>query len=155
MAWSYDETDLGTTTASGRLNSVRLLLGDIDINDQQVQNEEITFGLAQTNNNVYFAAAWCARVVAAKYSRQVNTSLDGALSADYTDLAKQYANLAETLEYQGKKAGAVVGIKAGGISKARIDTVRANTDRVTPSFRRDRFRNPPSYSGDEYGSDYD
>jgi hypothetical protein len=37
MAWSYDETDLGTTTASGRLNSVRLLLGDTDTNDQQVQ----------------------------------------------------------------------------------------------------------------------
>ena len=155
MAWSYDETDLGTTTASGRLNSVRLLLGDTDTNDQQVQNEEITFGLAQTNNNVYFAAAWCARVVAAKYSRQVNTSLDGALSADYPDLAKQYTGLAESLEYQGKKAGAVVGIKAGGISKTRVDAVRANTDRITPSFRRDRFRNPPSYSGDEYGSDYD
>ena len=155
MAWSYDETDLGTTTASGRLNSVRLLLGDTDTNDQQVQNEEITFGLAQTNNNVYFAAARCARVVAAKYSRQVNTSLDGALSADYTDLAKQYTGLAESLEYQGKKACAVVGIKAGGISKTRVDAVRANTDRITPSFRRDRFRNPPSYSGDEYGSDYD
>lgn len=155
MAWSYDETDLGTTTASGRLNSVRLLLGDTDTNDQQVQNEEINFGLAQTNNNVYFAAAWCARVVAAKYSRQINTSLDGALSADYTDLAKQYTTLAESLEYQGKKAGAVVGIKAGGISKTAVDVVRANTDRIMPSFRRDRFRNPPNYSGDEYGSEYD
>ena len=155
MAWSYDETDLGTTTASGRLNSVRLLLGDTDTNDQQVQNEEITFGLAQTNDNVYFAAAWCARVVAATYSRQVNTSLDGALSADYTDLAKQYTGLAESLEYQGKKAGAVVGVKAGGISKARVDVVRANTDRIVPSFRRDRFRNPPNYSGEDYGSDYD
>lgn len=155
MAWSYDETDLDTTTASGRLNSVRLLLGDTDTNDQQVQNEEITFGLAQTNDNIYFAAAWCARTVAAKYSRQVNTQLDGALSADYTDLAKQYTTLAENLEYQGKKAGAVVGIKAGGISKTVIDTVRANTDRVQPSFRRDRFRNPPNYSGDDYGSEYD
>jgi hypothetical protein len=155
MAWSYDATDLDTTTASGRLNTVRLLLGDTDTNDQQVQNEEVNFGLAQTNNNVYFAAAWCARTVAAKYSRQVNTSLDGALSADYTDLAKQYTSLAETLEYQGKKTGAVVGVAAGGITKSGIATVRANTDRISGSFRRDRFRNPPSYSGDEYGSDYD
>ena len=155
MAWSYDETDLGTTTASGRLNSVRLLLGDTDTNDQQVKNEEITFALAQRNDNIYYAAAWCARTIASQYARKVNTQLDGALSADYSDLSKQYSNLAENLEYQGKKAGAVVGIKAGGISKAVIDTVRGNTDRVTPSFRRDRFRNPPSYSGDEYGSDYD
>lgn len=155
MAWSYDETDLGTTTASGRLNSVRLLLGDTDTNDQQVQNEEITFALAQSNDNIYYAASWCARTVSAQYARKVTTSLDGALSANYSDLSKQYSALAENLEYQGKKSGAVVGIKAGGISKTVVDGVRANTDRIAPSFRRDRFRNPPSYSGDEYGSDFD
>lgn len=155
MAWSYDETDLGTTTASGRLNSVRLLLGDTDTNDQQVQNEEITFALAQSNDNIYYAASWCARTVSAQYARKVTTSLDGSLSANYSDLSKQYSALAENLEYQGKKAGAVVGIKAGGISKTAVDGVRANTDRIAPSFRRDRFRNPPSYSGDEYGSDFD
>lgn len=155
MAWSYDETDLGTDTASGRLNSVRLLLGDTDTNDQQVQNEEVVFALAQSNDNIYFSAAWLARTVSSQYARKVNTSFDGALSADYSDLSAQYFKLAENLEYQGKKAGAVVGIKAGGISKAAIDNVRANTDRVTPSFRRDRFRNPPSYSGDDYGSEYD
>ena len=149
MAWSYDETDLGTTTASGRLNSVRLLLGDTDTNDQQVQNEEITFGLAQTNDNVYFAAAWCARVVAAKYSRQVNTSLDGALSADYTDLAKKYTGLAESLEYQGKKVSATLGVKAGGLTKSGVEAVRGNTNRIEPSFRRDRFRNPPDYNTDD------
>lgn len=155
MAWSYEETDLRTTTASGRLNTVRLLLGDTDSNDQQVQNEEIAFALAQNNNNVYYAGAWCARIVAAKYSRKVTTSIDNAISADYSDLAKQYQKLAESLEYQGKKSGAVVGIKAGGITKSGIDAVRANTNRITPSFRRDRFRNPPSYSGEDYGSDYD
>ena len=155
MAWSYEETDLRTTTASGRLNTVRLLRGDTDSNDQQVQNEEIAFALAQNNNNVYYAGAWCARIVAAKYSRKVTTSIDNAISADYSDLAKQYNKLAESLEYQGKKSGAVVGIKAGGITKSGIDAVRANTNRITPSFRRDRFRNPPSYSGEDYGSDYD
>lgn len=155
MAWSYEETDLRTTTASGRLNTVRLLLGDTDSNDQQVQNEEIAFALAQNNNNVYYAGAWCARIVAAKYSRKVTTSIDNAISADYSDLAKQYQKLAESLEYQGKKSGAVVGIKAGGITKSGVDAIRANTNRITPSFRRDRFRNPPSYSGEDYGSDYD
>ena len=155
MAWSYDETDLGTTTTSSRLNSVRLLLGDTDTNDQQVQNEEIIFALAQANNNIYYAAAWAARTIASQYARRVNTSLDGALSADYSNLSKQYSVLADNLEYQGKKSGATVGIKAGGITKTAVDGVRANTDRIAPSFRRDRFRNPPSYSGDEYGSDFD
>lgn len=150
MAWSYDSSDLDTTTASGRLNTVRLLLGDTDTTDQQVQNEEITFALSQTGDNTYFAAAWLARVVASKYSRKVNVQLDGSLSADYSDLAKQYTSLAETLEYQGKKTGAIIGVVAGGLTKSDINAVRTNTDRIEGSFRRDRFRNPPSYETPEY-----
>lgn len=150
MAWSYDASDLDTTTASGRLNTVRLLLGDTDTLDQQVQNEEITFALSQTNDNVYFAAAWLARTVASQYARKVNVQLDGSLSADYSDLAKQYTSLAETLEYQGKKTGAIIGVVAGGLTKSDINAVRTNTDRIEGSFRRDRFRNPPSYETPEY-----
>lgn len=140
MAWTYDATNLSTDTAAGRLNTVRLLLGDTDTNDQQMQDEEITFSLSEANDNVYFAAAWCARVVASKYARQVNTELDGALSADYSDLSRQYASLADNLEYQGKKSSAAVGVLAGGINKVTMDGVRANTNRVLPSFRRDRFK---------------
>lgn len=155
MAWSYDETDLGTGTASARLNAVRLLVGDTDVNDQQTSNEEIIFALAQTNNNVYYAAGWSARTIAAQYARRVTQELDGALSANYSDLLNHYTSLAETLEHQGKKSGAVVGVKAGGISKAAVENVRENTDRIKPSFRRDGFRNPPSYNGSEYGFNYD
>jgi hypothetical protein len=150
MAWSYDAMNLGTSTLAERINSVRLLVGDTDTNDQQVQNEEVTFALNQTSDNVYYAAAWCARSIAAQYSRRVTQNLSGALSADYSDLQDHYTSLAETLEHQGKKTGAVLGIKAGGISIATVDNVRQDTDRVPPSFRRDRFKNPPSYSGDDY-----
>ncbi len=150
MAWSYDPTDLDTTTASGRLNTVRLLVGDTETLDQQVQNEEITFGLSENGNNVYYAGAWIARAIASKYSRKVNTSLDGALKADYSDLAKQYKVLADDLEYQGKTSGAVIGVLAGGITKSGVEAVRANTNRIEGSFRRDRFKNPPSYQTPEY-----
>ena len=150
MAWSYDPTDLDTTTASGRLNTVRLLVGDTNTDDQQVQNEEVTFGLSENGNNVYYAAAWIARAIASKYSRQVTTSLDGALRADYSDLAKQYMSLADSLEYQGKTSGAAIGILAGGITKSGVEAVRANTNRIEGSFRRDRFKNPPSYQTPEY-----
>ena len=47
MAWSYNPADLNTTTAAGRLNVVRLLTGDTNTQDQQVENEEITFALAE------------------------------------------------------------------------------------------------------------
>ena len=150
MAWSYDPTDLDTTTASGRLNTVRLLVGDTETLDQQVQNEEITFGLSENGDNIYYAGPWIARAISSKYSRKVNTSLDGALSADYSDLAKQYKVLADDLEYQGKTSGAVIGVLAGGITKSGINAVRANTNRVEGSFRRDRFKNPPSYETPEY-----
>lgn len=150
MAWSYDPTNLDTSTSAGRINAVRLLIGDTDTNDQQVQNEEITFALAESNNNVYSSAGWTARVIASQYSRRVNTQLDGALSADYSDLAEQYYKLAEDLEYRGKTTGAVLGVSAGGLTISDINAVRANTNRVEGSFRRDRFRNPPGYETPEY-----
>jgi hypothetical protein len=115
-----------------------------------VQNEEITFALSENGNNVYYSGAWAARVISAKYSRQVTTQLSGALSADYSDLAKQYMALADNLEYQGKTAGASVGVLAGGITKSTVEAVRANTNRIEGSFRRDRFKNPPSYQTPEY-----
>ena len=150
MAWSYDPTDLNTTTASGRLNTVRLLVGDTDTTDQQVQNEEVTFSLTENGNNVYYSGAWVARAIASKYSRKVNTELSGALKADYSDLAKHYYSLADNLEYQGKTSGASVGVIAGGITKSKVEAVRQDTNRIEGSFRRDRFKNPPSYQSPEY-----
>jgi len=150
MAWTYNAADLNTTTPSGRLNTVRLLVGDTDTTDQQVQNEEITFSLAENNDNTYLSAAWIARAISSKYARLVTTKLDGALSADYSDLAKQYQGLADQLEYRGKTDGASIGVLAGGLTKSGIEAVRANTNRIEGSFRRDRFKNPPSYDTPEY-----
>ena len=150
MAWSYDPTDLNTTTASGRLNTVRLLVGDTDTTDQQVQNEEVTFSLSENGNNVYYSGAWIARAIASKYSRKVNTELSGALKADYSDLVTHYNSLADNLEYQGKTSGASVGVLAGGITKSTVEAIRQDTNRIEGSFRRDRFKNPPSYQSPEY-----
>lgn len=144
MTWSYDETNLGTSTGAERINTVRLLVGDTDTNDQQVQNEEITFALSEYSDRVYFAAAWIARVIASKYARRVTTKLDGALSAEYDELAEKYRKLAETLEYQGKKVSAEMGVFAGGISVSTTEAVDQLTDRITPDFRLTRFKNPPS-----------
>lgn len=147
MSWSYDPTDLNTTTASGRLNTVRFLVGDTDSEEQQVQNEEIEFALAQTNDNVNAAAAYVCRTLASKYASKVTIELDGQLMARYSDLYDHYRSLSDKLEYQAKKLGAQIGILAGGISKTRVGAVRSNTDRVEPAFRRDRFVNPPNSDG--------
>lgn len=150
MSWSYDATNLDTTTVSGRLNSVRLLLGDTNTTDQQLQDQEILFSLSQSNNNIYYAAAWSAKNIASTYARKVTTSIDGALSANYSDLMTHYSKLSETLEYQGKKSGAVIGVRAGGIKVSQVEAVRADTDRIDGSFRREQFHNPPSYQTPDY-----
>jgi hypothetical protein len=143
MSWSYSPSDLNTTTASGRLNTARLLVGDTDSTDPLVQNEEILFALSQTGNNVYYAAVWICRTIAAKFSRMVTTTLDGSLSANYSDKAKQYNQLAVQIEAQGKKtSGKALGVSAGGISVAAMNVVNATTDRVKPAFSINQFDNP-------------
>jgi len=139
MAWSYDEGNLNTDDTLGRLNAVRLLIGDTDTNDQQVQDEEIVFGLAQANNNVYSAGAWVCRTLAAKYSRNVDSEISGALKESASQLQDHYNSLADNLEYQGSKLGGL-GIAAGGIRVSTVDGVRANTNRVKPEFNKDQFK---------------
>ena len=141
MAWTYSPTDLNTTTDEGRLNSVRLLIGDTVLADPQLQDEEITFALSQTgNNNVYTAAAWCCRIIAAKYSRMVTTQLDGVLESLYSDRIKHYALLAQQISELGKSAtGRGLGVSGGGISITEMNTVSQNPDRPVPAFRRGQF----------------
>lgn len=142
MAYTYDPLDLVTTTSSGRLNVVRLLVGDNNTFDPQMQDEEINFALSENGSNVYFSAAFCARLLASKYARMVNTQLDGALEAEYSDRVKQYTILAIQLSELGKKMGGkAIGVSAGGISKVAMDAANQNTDRVKPSFNLGQYDN--------------
>jgi hypothetical protein len=152
MAWNYSNSELNTTTATGRLNTVRLLIGDIVETDPLLQDEEIEFGLAQAGNNVYGAASWACRVIAASFARTVSTQLDGALEVLYSDRIKHYTLMSQQLLDLGKSVGGKgMGLFAGGISLAEIATVESNTDRPNPAFKIGQFDNPgagyiPDYS---------
>lgn len=135
MAWTYDSTNLDNGTASGRLNIVRYLVGDTNTLDQQVQNEEITFALSEELNDVYAAAAFVAKTIAAKYARMVTTELDGQLMMEYSDLASNYSELAMSLEAKSKAKGSKLGL--GG-----------NTS--DSSFIKGQFSNPPFVTSDTY-----
>lgn len=140
MAWSYDPADLDTETSPGQLNVVRLLVGDNQTDDQQMQDEEVVFALSQNGNNVYQSAVYCCRLLASKYARMVNTQLDGALQAEYSDRAKQYITLAVQLGEMAKKvSGGGLGIFAGGVSVADMGVAEQNTDRVKPAFQIGQF----------------
>lgn len=154
MTWSYDSTDLDTSTSSGRLNVVRLLVGDTDTNNQQLLNEEIVLGLSENNNRVYYTAAWCADVLASKYAVDVDTQLNADIELKYSQLYEQFSRKAGELRSLAKRVdGNALGIKAGGISKPTVDAVRDRTDRVRPAFRTNQFKNPPDWP-DEYTEGY-
>jgi hypothetical protein len=72
----------------------------------------------------------------------VTTTLDGALSSNYSDRAKQYQQLSIQIEAQGRKtSGKSLGVFGGGISVVAVEVVRENPDRIKPAFTIDQFEN--------------
>lgn len=142
MPWTYDENP-GTSTAAERRDSVRLLVGDTNTNDQQLQDAEIVFALGQSNDDVYSAAAICAQSLAGKFARETDVSFDG-VSDKFGDRSEHYRKLATTLRQDAKRYGAGgLGVPAaGGISESAMQSADEDADRVPPKFKQDQFANP-------------
>lgn len=136
MTVTYDPTDLDINSTTGRMNIVRLLVGDTEVLAAELQDEEINFTLSQSNNKVYYAASYCANLLASRYADFVNTELDEALKADYSDLFDKYRNLSTQLLGDAKRLdGSSLGIYIGGLP--------SNTD-TSYAFYRGQFRHPCS-----------
>lgn len=115
MTVTYDPTDL--TEETGQINIVRLMLGDTDIDNAELQDEEIQFYVDKSPDNLYLVASFGASAIASKYAGYVTTELDGALSADYSDLYDRYQNLSTQLRTDGQKhSGSAFGLYLGGVS---------------------------------------
>ena len=121
MAWTYDPTNLDSSTDTGRRDIVRFLLGDTDFTDQQVTNEEVLFALDLNSNDTYRSASWLASRVAAKYARYVDTDLDGQLAESYSQLHKHYTALAAQLSKEAGSFGGNLMAYAGGINKTDME----------------------------------
>lgn len=142
MSFTYDPTDLNTSTSSGKLNSVRLLIGDTDSSDPLLQDEEILFSLAQ-KSTVYGAAALSCKFIVANFSRLVDTQLDGALQENYSDLVKNYSSISSKMaDLDDSESGTKLGISAGGISLTGMTLVQALPDRPRSEFWVGQFDNP-------------
>jgi hypothetical protein len=113
--WTYDINNLNKLTAEGRKNLVRLLVGDTDTNDQQLQDEEINVFLSENNDNHASAAYDVAMSIWAKYARLVNTELDESIRADYSDLADNYKNLAISLRQRADEKKVKINLFATGL----------------------------------------
>jgi hypothetical protein len=134
MTVTYDPTNLDETTSGGRVNVVRFLLGDTNVNSPEVQDEEITFTLSKSANKVYLAASLCAASISSKYSGLANVEIDGILTVDYGELSSSFSKLSINLKSDGHRLeGGSIGIFVGGlpVSPAR-----------SYAFFRGQFQNP-------------
>lgn len=109
---------------------------------------EITFAIDATGDNKR-AAAWCARGLKAKYSREVNikTGAGGEFRADLSSLAKAYGELADFLD---SASAAYAAPWSGAISIDDKNTQEEDTDRVKPFFDRSLFSGKAADSRDTY-----
>lgn len=110
MTWTFG----GDPSASAR-DHVRMLIGDIDVNDQLVTDELIEAVLALEGNNVYLAAAKVCRSLVARFSRDVDTSVDG-VSDSASQRVRHFRDLAADLAREaGKQAIFGAQVFVGGV----------------------------------------
>jgi len=134
MAWSYNPSLVSTR------DRVRVLIGDTDVDDQQLTDEEIAFFLSSEGNQ-YAASALACRVLAAKYARYADKWV-GDLKILASQKSRAYERLAEAYDTQANASASFSGVpSAGGIYVADKDEQEADTSLVTPSFRRGSMDN--------------
>lgn len=130
------------------ITAVRFLVGDRDGGagtTTQLYDAEIQFALDQASDDKYAAAAICARALAARYARRVNTQFE-TIHTDYSQLAKNYYDLALSLDKQSRTYGSRnVGVPVGGgLEISEVEAAHEDNNRVKPFFRDNMFNNPPS-----------
>ncbi len=110
------------------LDKVRLMIGDTDINDRLLENEEIEW-LLREKGNIYDAAAAACAVIAANFARYVDQTV-GKIRAALSDKAKQYFKLEQLI----RQREIIPMPYAGGISRSDKWNRASDSDRVKPKF---------------------
>ena len=146
--WSYDPANLSKDTPEGRKNIVRLIVGDTEEVDPQVQDEEILFALDTNNNKIYSSALFVVGAIYSKYARLVNTELDEAIREDYSDLLDNYKKLKDGIENRAKFENGAIRILATGLTKQNFEDAALDPNRVRPGIEQYKWRDChdiPSY----------
>ena len=126
MSWTYDNN---ITTDRDK---VRLLIGDTNEADQQLQDGEINFFLS-SESNVYRAASKAARALAGFYARKVDKAV-GDLKLSLSQRSKAYLAMADDLQSQGP-ASSFGMPSAGGIYTSEKTAMESNDSIVHGQLR--------------------
>ncbi len=134
MTWSYSNA---LTTPK---DQIRLLIGDTDTSDQQLQDEEIAFFYAE-NTDIYTSAAACVTQLLAAYARKATSKSVGDLSLSYASRISDLKTLqADLLARASRKAPAMP--YAGGIRYSDEATDNGDDDVVKTRFDIGMHDNP-------------
>ena len=137
--WTYDTGNLNTVDEDGRKNIVRLLIGDTDSNDPQLQDEEILFALSSNKDNPNVAAIFAVNAIISKYARLVNIELDEAIREDYSDLIDNYKGLLSGLEKKARLSNNSIRIYATGLTLTDFEEARSDPNRIKPGIERGQW----------------
>jgi hypothetical protein len=102
MAWTYS----GDPAANDR-DAVRFLSGDTDTTNQQINDAEIAYLLAQWNNSTYIAASYACDAIAGKYTSKSDSSKsvgDLSVSTQFMAQAKTFMERATYLRSQASRS---------------------------------------------------
>ncbi len=133
MAWTYS----GDPAASD-LDQVRFRIGDTDTDDQQLQDAEINWAIAE-ETDLDLAAATSALAIAAKYARLADKEV-GDLQIQYSQRQKHYQDLAKGLSADAAITNATPYAGGQSISDKQID--EDDVDNVKPAFQKGQFDYP-------------
>jgi hypothetical protein len=129
MPFTYDPQLLSS------LDQVRFLIGDTDVHDPQLDDDEVLYLLTENNGAVRAAATAAIDALIAKYARQVDKWV-GDLKILASQRYEQYVALRDTL-VEGGGSPVLMGIPtAGGVYAAENEVARLNTALVPSLFRK-------------------
>lgn len=129
-------------------DQVRLTIGDTDVTNAMLQDEEITYYLTEEGGNVLQASARAAGAIAAKFARLVATSV-GDVRVEAQQQFEHYRDMASDLSDQAVRHGGTAVPYAGGLTVTDVGTRRDNTELVDPFFTRTTGDNPPRLRDEE------
>ena len=137
--WTYNAENLTTDDEDGRKNIVRLLTGDTDSNDPQLQDEEILFALSSNKDNPNVAAIFAINAIISKYARLVNIELDEAIREDYSDLIDNYKGLLSGLEKKVRFSNNSIRLYATGLTLTDFEEARSDPNRIKPGIEQGKW----------------
>lgn len=141
--WTYGRDPTGSTR-----DAVRLLIGDTNPEDKQLDDDEIAWLLSDNGGplNASIAAAVGLAAMYARFYDSTEVGPDGKpkrSSSNKESLSKHYLDLAERLMMQRRRKGAIA--QVSGQTVADKLAAESRTDLVRPFFRRDMM---------DYGATY-